>query len=91
MAMAQFVRFGLPESDQASFQSRIEAINELSSAERRAFTLSKELVQAEHGYAFPDGAALRIEKCGVVTAWRRIDYDAAPYLGDDWRNEVDHA
>lgn len=91
MSAAPYVRFGLPESDQASFQSKIEALNEIPKDERRAHTISKEMVLADHGYAFPDGAALRIEKSGVVTAWRRIDYEAAPYLGDDWRNEVDHA
>ena len=91
MSAGQYVRFGLPESDQAGFRSELDAIAKLPSADLAAYSLRKELVRSQEGYTLAAGAAMRIEKYGAIQSWRRVNADEAPHLGDVWRNEVQHA
>lgn len=91
MSAVPDVRFGLPESDQTSFRAEALAVGRLPEEERVAYSLVKEMFDTGEGWAFHEGAAMRIEKNGVVLFWRRVDADAAPYLGDDWRDGLYHA
>jgi hypothetical protein len=91
MSAAPYVRFGLPESDQASFKAEAMAIGRLPEEERAAYSITKEMFDTGEGWAYHEGGAMRIDKGGVVLCWRRIDTGSAPYLGDDWRDGVHNA
>ncbi len=91
MAVAPYVRFGLPESDQASFKAEALSQCQLSIEEMAKYSITKEIFDTGEGWAYHEVAAMRIAKDGVVLSWRRVDPEAVPYLGDDWRDETSNA